>query len=43
MLMEKDGDEGPTTRIRSDHIIQESEERKKKEDASDEKVKRLSM
>jgi hypothetical protein len=37
MLMEKEENEGPTTRITSDHIIRESEERKKKEDASEEK------
>jgi hypothetical protein len=43
MLMEKDGDEGPTARISSEPIISESEDRFKKEAASDEKVKRLSQ
>lgn len=42
MMMEMHKDEGPTERITSDHIIQESEERKAREAASNEKQKRLS-
>lgn len=42
-MMERDNDEPETLRITSDHIIRESEERKAKEAASDEKQKRLSQ
>ena len=44
MLMERNEDEGPTTRISNDQIIKESEAEKRiKLEASNEKVKRLSQ